>query len=287
MRQVDEIAERLFRHDDAKKNAIISEAEKILKKMDITSMTPPEATTLVHSAISKLTGIKDLYKDIKKENNEFALSLYPKMEKMIRQSKDKLLTAIRLSIAGNIIDYGAHSTFDINSSIKEALTNDLMINDHLKFKADLAKAKKILIVGDNAGEIVFDKLLAEEIKKLGKEVIFAVKSRPILNDVLMDDAKFVSMTQIAKIIESGSDTAGTILKKTTEEFKVIYSASDIVIAKGQGNLETLEDKDKNIYFLLKCKCEHLARRLKCQKNDIILVCNSNKKYNEFLGESIC
>ena len=287
LRQVDEIGNRLFKNDEKTKNLIHEEASKILEKTNISSMTPPEATTLTHQAISKLTGIKDFYKHIKKENNEFALSLYPKLKEIMQNSEDKLLAAIRLSIAGNIIDYGAHSSFDVNSSIKETMAEKFTVDDYLKFKKDLANSHQVLYIGDNAGEIVFDKLLVSETSKLDKKVVFAVKSKPILNDVMMEDAEFVSMTKLAKVVESGSDLAGTMLNKVTKEFLDIYDASDLIIAKGQGNIETLEDENKSIYYLLKCKCIHLSRRLKCKKNAIILVSNSSAYYKAFLRADIC
>ncbi|MFC1767093.1 DUF89 domain-containing protein [Candidatus Margulisiibacteriota bacterium] len=287
LRQVEEIGSRLFARDEGKKKAIIDEASRILKGADVTSMTPPEATTLVHHAVSKLTGIRDFYKDIKEKDNKFAMSIYPELETIVRKSDDPLLTAIKLSIAGNVIDYGAHQTFDVNATINEVFDQEFMINDYEKFKKDLSRSKKILYIGDNAGEIVFDKLLVSEIGKMGKKVIFAVKSKPILNDSLLEDAESVEMTKMADVIESGSDTAGTVLSKTTDEFKKVYQEADMVIAKGQGNFETIEDQGKNIYFLLKCKCMHLSRRLKCAQGAIILVNNSNKDYLDFLKEPVC
>jgi len=287
LRQVEEIGGRLFQGDSEKRESLRAEASKILKSTDIRSMTPPEATSLVHHALSRLTGIDDFYKEIKKENNDFALSLYPKLEDTMEASKDRMMMAIRLAIAGNIIDYGAHSTFDVNASIKEAVNNDFMINDYEAFKRDLSRTGKVMFVGDNAGEIVFDKLLVKELINDGKDVCYAVKSKAILNDALISDAVSVSMAKIARVIESGSETAGTLLASATPEFRKAYDDSGIVIAKGQGNLETLEDQGKRIYFLLKCKCEHLAKRLRCMPGAIILLGNSNARYDEFQKEDFC
>ncbi|NQT30334.1 MAG: DUF89 family protein [Candidatus Saganbacteria bacterium] len=141
--------------------------------------------------------------------------------------------------------------------------------DYKKFKQDLKKAKFLLYIGDNAGEIVFDKVLIEELIKY-VNVTFAVKSKPVLNDVLMADAKMVGIDKIVPTIESGSDFAGTIPAKGTNQFKKLYRSADMVIAKGQGNFETMDSEKKNIYFLLKMKCPCLAMASGLRKGDIVL-----------------
>jgi len=176
-----------------------------------------------------------------------------------------------LSIAGNIIDYGALASFDVESKIQEALKMDFAINHYDELVNSLGKAKRILYIGDNSGEIVFDKLLIEQLPKNIK-VTYVVRSEPTLNDVLVEDARLVKMDEVADVIQSGSSCAGTILEKTTQEFKEALNSSDFVIAKGQGNYETIERFKKQVFILLTAKCPHIARKLEIKKGDIIVLC---------------
>ena len=166
-------------------------------------------------------------------------------------------------MAGNVIDFGAHSAFDVEATLSEVMAGRDISGSPQDLVTHIGRAKKILYIGDNAGEIVFDKVFIEEIIAAGKDVVFAVKSSPALNDVLMEDAGFCHLTELVDVIESGSGNAGTILTDTTEEFKKIYHEADVVIAKGQGNLETLCDPVglKDIFYLLKVKCPYLADKL--------------------------
>jgi len=241
-----------------------------MAKIDIHKMTPPEATKYAHDEIQRITGIRDLYKEPKKQNNREALRLYPYLKRLVRKSRDPLLMAIRLAIAGNIIDYGAlgEGEFDIKHTVKDVLGKKFAVSDYRSFKRDLKKSKFLLYIGDNAGEIVFDKVLIEELIK-HIEVVFVVKSKPVLNDVLMEDARMVGLDKVTKVIKSGSDFAGTIPSKGTKEFKNLYKKAEIIISKGQGNFETLDREKKNIYFLLKMKCPSLGRVSGFKQGDII------------------
>ncbi len=268
VRQTIEILYRIEK-SDKKRRKILSAVIKKLAKTDIHKLTPPEATKFAHDEIQRLSGIKDLYKEPKRQNNLEALELYPHLKKLVKKARDPLLMAIRLAIAGNIIDYGALAEFNIRQTIKDVLKKKFAVLDYKRFKRDLKKAQRLLYIGDNAGEIVFDKVLIEELLKQ-VEVVFAVKSKPVLNDVLVADAEMVGMDKVVKIVKSGSDHAGTTVSKGTKEFKRLFKKADIVIAKGQGNFETLDRERGNIYFLLKMKCPCLAKASGLTKGDIIL-----------------
>lgn len=261
----------LLKLDEVKRRHILAELMDELEGIDVSKYTPPEITNIAHDKLKKLTGVEDYYKSVKKKYNNFGLKLYPKLKKVIQRSADPLNTAVRLAIAGNIIDYGASSSFDVEAAIEDVLVKDFAIDHFSRFKETLKGSKEILYIGDNAGEIVFDKLLVEELSKVAP-VAFAVKSAPILNDALIEDAKTASMFKVAKVIESGSNNAGTIFSETTEEFKNIFRKAGLILAKGQGNLETLENK-KEIFYLLMVKCPHLAIPMGVKKNDIILASN--------------
>ncbi|MFH1825731.1 MAG: ARMT1-like domain-containing protein [bacterium] len=268
IRQTREILQRNVKNQKKQKQILRAVIRK-LNSVDLKTVNPPELTKLAHSLIHRLTGIDDFYIAVKKQSNREALALYPSLKKVVSRSLDPLAMAIRIAIAGNIIDYGALAEFDVKKTIKEALTQDFAVFDYKQFKQDLKNGSLLLYIGDNAGEIVFDKLLIE---KLGKQitVVFAVKSKPVLNDVLMADAKMVGLDKVCRVIKSGSDFAGTDPKKTTKEFKKLFQKADIIIAKGQGNFETLDQEKKNIYFLLKMKCPCLAIATGYKKGDIVL-----------------
>ncbi|MFA4857989.1 MAG: ARMT1-like domain-containing protein [Candidatus Margulisiibacteriota bacterium] len=258
--------------DKKQQASVLKAVLRRLEALDIFSLTPPEATKFVHEEIKRRLGLSDLYLKEKDASNRAALRLYPRLKKLVRQSDDPLQTALRIAIAGNIIDHGALAHFCVETAIEEALIQKFAINHFPKLRGMLKKAKKILYVGDNAGEIVFDKLFIEELKKHAPaEIVFAVKSQPALNDVLIADAKFVGMNKVCRVIESGSDNAGTLLAQATPAFKREYAAADLVIAKGQGNLETLVDPKKPIFYLLMMKCPFLGERYGVGAGEIVVM----------------
>ncbi len=253
---------------------VLNSVFKILPNFPL-DVSPPEIAVNVHRIIKKISKNKDPYKKVKEEFNKKALQLYPELKLKIDTSEDRLLTAVKLAIAGNIIDFGvAGNNFDLNNTIKEVLSSNLAVNQFSRFKNDVLNNSSILYIGDNAGEIVFDKILIEEIKKYSKaNVIFVVRGEPILNDVTFEDAEFVEIDKIAEIISNGYDAPATLLSNSSKELKKAFDSADLVIAKGQGNYETLSNIDKNIYFLLKVKCSILARDIGSNVGDNILKSN--------------
>ncbi|MFH0887445.1 MAG: ARMT1-like domain-containing protein [bacterium] len=254
---------KLISNDPKVQEDIISKVLPIIDSLDISNISPPEATALVHAKIREITGADDVYKPLKVEYNKLALSLYPELKEMVAESEDRFEAALKIAMAGNVIDFGAHSAFDVEATLDEVMADSEISGSPQDLEKQIGRAKKVLYIGDNAGEIVFDKVFIEEIAAEGKEVVYAVKSSPALNDVLMEDAEFCGLTEIVKVIESGSGNAGTMYEDTTEAFKKIYHEADVVIAKGQGNLETLRDPKglKDIFYLLKVKCPYLADKL--------------------------
>jgi hypothetical protein len=166
-----------------------------------------------------------------------------------------LRTAALLTIAGNIIDYGAHHDFNIRRAVDECLNKKLAIDDLDELRDDLHQARNILYLGDNCGELVFDTLL---IKQFNQEVTLAVKEKPVINDALPADAEECGLRGLCRIISNGTDCPGTPLQSCNNEFKKIFSEADLIISKGQGNFETLSEATGPIYFLLMVKCEVVA-----------------------------
>jgi uncharacterized protein with ATP-grasp and redox domains len=236
LRQAIDILEKKARNKNRRDSIFLAILKRVSRR-DIFSMTPPELTTKIHEILKRKTGIEDLYEDEKKKTNLLALKIYPRAKKIISRSADPLATAVKLAIAGNVIDYGPNQSFDVAETIERVLSMELDERNYHDFRRKLFSAKRILYVADNAGEIVFDKLLLETFPKEVEKIV-AVKSAPILNDVTKKDAEFISLSKTAKVIESGSKTPGTSLEDTTKEFNEYFRTSDFVISKGQGNLET-------------------------------------------------
>lgn len=238
--------------------------------------TPPEISKEVHRIIREETGSEDPYREAKRRSNELAKSIYPNLKKMVSESEDPLLTSVKLAIAGNAIDFGTMTRFNIEDVVNEALEKDIDERTFQKFREDLKRSRKILYLSDNAGEVFFDKILIEELRNQGKEITFAVKSNPIINDATIEDAIFAGINEIADVMEGDKDRCsapGFILDNVTEEFSEKFENSDIVISKGQGNYEALSDVDRKIYFLLLVKCPLVARDLGSKIGDYVIRVN--------------
>jgi uncharacterized protein with ATP-grasp and redox domains len=252
---------------------ILDEIARIIPDIPLES-SPPEIGRNVYKAIKEISGIEDPYKKVKKEYIELALRLYPELKKIVEKSKDPLLTAIRIAIAGNIIDFGVGEEFNVEETLNSTLKEDFAILDYQDFKDDLKEAEMILYIGDNAGETVFDRVLIEEING---NVYYAVRGEPIINDVTFKDAIDSGIAEVAGIIPSGSDAPGTILKRCNQKFLGLFYKSDIIISKGQGNYETLSEVDKDVYFLLMVKCPVIARDIGVKEQSIILLKHSMER----------
>jgi len=263
-------AVRLITDDETVHEQVLREVLRVTSTADLLQ-TPPAMGQKIHRLIRELTQIDDPYREMKRHFNSSALSLYPKLERIVAESKEPLETSVRLSIAGNIIDLGAKSslqTLDVDKTIDEVLTAELDMTAFEDFKKESDTAKGILYLGDNAGEIVFDRVLIEQ---LGPDrITFVVKGGPVINDATMEDAQATGLTNLVIVIDNGDDAPGTIFKSCSEEFRNYFEEADLVIAKGQGNYETLSDIDKNIFFLLKAKCPVIARDLVCEVGETVL-----------------
>lgn len=259
-------AGRIATDDEKKIKRLLDEVGMALKDIPL-ECTPPEAGILIYGKVREISGVFDPYRETKIENTEKALSLYPRLKKLVRESTDPLLTAIRIAIAGNVIDFGVNENFDIEKEVEETLQKEFAIFDYESFKERLGQVDKVLYLGDNAGESVFDKILIEELKK---PVTYAVREIPVINDVTWDDALMAGLDEVATIISSGTNAPGTILKTCSSEFIEIYENSDMVISKGQGNYEALSEDKRPIFFLLKVKCHVIASDLDVKEGDIVL-----------------
>ncbi|MFO7754117.1 MAG: ARMT1-like domain-containing protein [Desulfobacteraceae bacterium] len=220
---------------------------------------PPVIAGNTQKLIRKITGNPDPYKNMKKLYNDFALEIYPDLRKMVEESAHPFEKAVKIAIAGNIIDFGAFPDLGrerIVHAIEQAV--DSGVNGSLSWFEELSeRAGRILWLGDNTGEIVLDRLLLDQMDR--SKVVYAVRGNPILNDATYEDAVYTGITDVVEVIDNGSDLPKTLFDKCSDRFREEYESADLIISKGQGNYETLPHNDERIVFLFKVKCDVVAR----------------------------
>ena len=242
----------------------MDQVARLIQNIDL-NRTPAFNSTKVYEIVSEITGVKDPFKKIKKQSNEDAIRLMPHLSKLVQTSSDPLKTALHLAVAGNIIDIGIGYNFDLEKDIVAMMESGFAIEDVSSFRDALQSGRTLLYMGDNAGEIIFDRILVEEILKTGVHIVFAVKSGPIINDATMEDAEVASLTDLVEVIETGSNDIGIQFNQVSKKFKDKLESADIIVAKGHGYFETCSDlKDDRFYFLLTAKCAVVARELGVQ-----------------------
>jgi uncharacterized protein with ATP-grasp and redox domains len=273
---------RLITDDEQIQEQVMREVLRLTCKMDL-RQSPPAMAQKIHRMIRKLTGVQDPYLQLKNRFNKMALEMYPELRERIAASTDPFETAVRLAVAGNIVDLGVKTGL-VESEIEKTITQSLidpLDKEALKeFRNATNRAKDILYLGDNAGEIVFDHLLIEQLPT--EKITFVVKASPVINDATIEDAQIVGLTDIVSVIDNGSDAPGTILENCSQNFQSRFNEADLVIAKGQGNYETLSDVNKDIFFILRAKCPVIAHHLDCEVGSMVLaknkvgICNEEK-----------
>ena len=232
----------------------------ILSRMDF-NKAPVIMGREIQHLIQRLSGNPDPYRALKQQFNQMALDLYPRLKAQVSSAENAFETAARLALAGNMIDFGIGrmlESAEVTATIELALSATLK-GDIQSLEQAARTARSILYLGDNCGEIVFDRLFIEQL--IPDRVTYGVRAAPIINDVTMDDARFTGMTDRTRVIENGSDAPGTLLSECSQAFKSAFANADLIIAKGQGNYETLHACDRPIFFMLKVKCPVVARHI--------------------------
>jgi uncharacterized protein with ATP-grasp and redox domains len=221
------------------------------------SVNAPDCARDIHGLYRKYIKNDDPFREVKKRSNDTVMQMSVELEQTIRNSEDPFTTALKLAIAGNIIDFAVTDNCDLEGTIQKVLNSDFAVDHSEKLKEELKKAGKVLYIGDNAGEIVFDKLFIREIAH--HDLTYSVRGAPVINDATMEDAEYTGLTSMVKVISSEYDAPSTILAKSGEEFRTHFEKADVIISKGQGNLEGLiGESDPRIFFLLMVKCEVMA-----------------------------
>lgn len=241
--------------DPARQREILNGVMGLLMELPH-DLSPPEIARRTHRLVREISENPDPYAGKKHEYNTRALALLPRLRAMVEQAEDPLELAVRLSIAGNVIDFGAKASgFDLDREWRGAESACFGVLDYEAFKTDISKARSLLYLGDNAGEIVFDRLLVEVLRQVSAaDITFVVRGQPVLNDATLEDARFAGLDRLIPVLDSGNDAPGTALSEVRPEVRALFEAADVIIAKGQGNFETLSDAPGNIYFLFQVKC---------------------------------
>jgi len=233
--------------------------------------------TKIHRTIKRQTGNQDPYYEQREKSDQIALQFLPQVEKILEKNGN-LKNYLKASIAGNILDFGALGlNTDIEGEVMLALQKVLSIDNSYELEQQLKKAENVLYLADNVGEIVFDKLLIIKLLEYEIDVTVALKEEPILNDACMKEALQVGLDEVAHLTTIGTDSVGVIYQDLSEEFKQEFKEADLIIAKGLGNYEGLDEmqlRDKPVFCLLNAKCEPIARDIGVKKGDnVVLMLN--------------
>jgi len=232
--------------------------------------SPARLSDKVYAAVREVTGVCDPFAAAKRETNRRALNLVPDLRRKIAVARDPLHTAIKVALIGNVIDLGIGHRYDLERDLASILERDVAIDDYASFKELLQSCRKMLYICDNSGEIAFDALLIERLKERC-EVVASVKSGPIINDATHEDADEVGLTGLVRVVGTGTNHIGVDLENASREFMEEFESADVVLAKGQGNFETLDQTPKEIFFLLKAKCAEVARAIGTEEGATVFV----------------
>ncbi len=260
-------AARLAGGNPSEQHRVVLETMKLLRDLR-SGTTPPEMACLVHRMVRGEISAEDPYGKVKTESTRAALDMYPELKRLVACGADPLDTAIRLSIAGNIIDFGVGEFHaDLLETVERVLKQPYAIDDGGKLRSALEKADHVLFLADNAGETVFDRVLVEQ---LPIPVVYAVKGAPTLNDATVEDAVAAGVDSAARIIDNGTDVPGTVLPMCSREFVEIFEAAPLVVAKGQANYESLSCAGSKVFCLLQIKCPVIAEDIGAPEGGIVV-----------------
>jgi uncharacterized protein with ATP-grasp and redox domains len=259
------------------------DADKVLRKKlldDVTCMSknfsyelsPPEIAADVYAHMAEVAQRRDLYEQVKQKSTKKAYSFVPFLKKKLQASSKKLLTATKIAVAGNVIDLAAAVSFDLADELEKIFHTPFAHDDFKVLQERLPKVKKLLILGDNVGEHIFDALFVETLLEIYPhlEIFYMVRGKPIINDVTIKEAKEAGFESLCTLVDSGVDTPGFAYKRATKEAQDLFDGVDLVISKGMGNYECLSPSHRDgICFLLKVKCNVVADSLGREVGDIV------------------
>ncbi|MEO0119250.1 MAG: ARMT1-like domain-containing protein [candidate division WOR-3 bacterium] len=267
-------AQRIVLHSKGKEEDFINVTKLAMEMAGSLSLEDPPSifTSYIIREVYNYLKNSDPFFELKKEMNKIGKKKASEAKILIEKEKDRIYGAIKYAACGNIIDIGPQDNFDLEKHIRNL---SFKRDDYKIFKEKLKGANKVLYILDNAGEIYFDKLLLEELSFLN--LVIVVKKEPILNDATIKDAKEAELDRLGKIIDTGSGFLGVNFNKLSEEFLKNYKEADIIIAKGHANYESLVDKERDVFFILKAKCPVVAKSLGVEVGDSVFYYYSGKE----------
>ena len=259
VKQMHELA-ALCGRDDATLERMLAIKDEVLAGLGGERIRPDHMGELL-ARVTPLLGTDDPYREIKREYNQLLLDREKDCSALIEAADEPFQLALRYAVAGNLVDFGGKNTFtreDVTALIDRVPEIAFAYDDSEDLLAAVRRARSIMYLGDNCGEIVLDKLMIEQIlrENPGVQVTYGVRGGPAINDVTLDDAAQVSMADVARVLSSGVATPTTVISASTEEFRRAFFDADLVISKGMGNFEVLVDGcgREDVYFLLMTKC---------------------------------
>ena len=242
------------------------------------AVQPPRLAVELYRTVRRTTGTDDPYLADKRRINALALQLLPALQERVRASSDPFVAAVRLAMAGNVIDLVAFDDIDramLLEEIDRAMSTPPAV-DHIEMLREALRRStgSVLYLNDNAGEIVFDRLVVEQMLAAGiaaERITAMVRGGPAINDALYEDAVTAGLADLVEVTDSGIDAPGMLLELASPEAVERYQAADVVIAKGQGNLESLPVDDARVFFLLRVKCPVLSRVIDLERGSQVAV----------------
>ncbi|MBE5979539.1 MAG: DUF89 family protein [Paenibacillaceae bacterium] len=247
-------------------NKIMKDTIKLLSDYDKYKNSPQLAKE-IHNLVKNETGNPDPYQQIKNRDLQAAKDLYPLLKDFMKRKENSVYWALKVAAVGNNLDAAVYNNPELEKIISRELEKEFTICDLEIFTQKLQQAKNILIIGDNTGETIFDRVMLESFPHAA--ITYGVRNEPIINDVTEKEAIDSGLNKVSRVISTGCESPGTILNDCSPEFLDIYERSDVIISKGQGNFEALSGEKGNLFFLLKAKCPAIAGKFQVKINDYI------------------
>ncbi len=264
------LTKRLKLSED-KASEILRGVGKILSKYSL-NVTPPEIAAEVYEFISETTGMSDPFINEKQKAIKEALRLKTLLTDRLKTSKDALFDACKIATAGNVIDLGVNTEYNIEKELEEIFEIDFKHNDFSEFKNKIKNAKNIVYLADNAGENVFDEILIKELGKYCNKIYYFTRGKPVINDITINDLKGLEIFDLAKVVDTKVPTPGFHLNFADKKSKELFYEADLVISKGMGNFECLFGEcNREVFYLFKVKCPVVAKYVGAEVGDYVLL----------------
>lgn len=253
--------------DDVRVAQLQERIRQVLDEMS-EAETPPVRASCIHALVRDVSGNADPYRAAKLEATAHALSLYPQLRRRIDAADDPIDMAVRIAIAGNIIDLGVADSYDLEASIERVVAQPLAIDHLARLKQALSETDELLFLADNAGETVMDRLLIET---LGKHTTYVVKGGPAVNDATREDAQAAGLETVCTVIDNGAAILGTLFAQCAPALKQRFDSAPLIIAKGMANYESLYGSRRGLFFLLQTKCAVVSAHLGVPEKSLIVL----------------